>query len=512
MNQPITTHPEGCDCGSVFCLWEQSRRAASPEPAPVPAEPKPKGNGTTRPTVTEEMPQPKPVLPVIGSQSEQTATPNLFTEDWLADQFARKYGASFRYVHGWGQWLRWTGEVWERENTLLAFDLARMICRATSGLPEATSSLKKWLSESSTVAGTIRFAQADRRHAATADQWDTDSWLLNTPDGMLDLKAGKLRAHDPFSYCSKITSCGPSSETPALWLAFLDRIFGGDQELISFVKRMCGYALTGDTSEHALFFLYGSGANGKGVFCKTLAGILHDYSREAALETFTETKSDQHPTGLAGLEGARLALVPETEKNSYWAESRLKQVTGGDRLTARRMRQDFFDFTPQFKLVISGNHKPRLRSVDEAIKRRMHLVPFAVTIPENERDPELFDKLKAEWPEILGWMLQGCLDWQRDGLNSPASVREATGDYLDAEDKHGLWLAERCIIGKRETCGSTDAYRDWRAWCEQTGEREGSQKDFSKELLRRGEIVENPSRRDGRGFIGFSLRGVPTND
>jgi putative DNA primase/helicase len=177
-----------------------------------------------------------------------------------------------------------------------------------------------------------------------------------------------------------------------------------------------------------------------------MAGILGDYHRTAPIETFTASNSDRHPTDLAGLRGARLVSASETEEGRLWAESRIKQLTGGDMISARFMRQDFFDFLPAFKLFITGNHKPSLRSVDEAIRRRFHLIPFAVTIPPEERDPDLKVKLEAEWPGILAWLIQGCLSWQASGLRPPQAVQEATAAYLEAEDAIAAWIEERCEI------------------------------------------------------------------
>ena len=207
---------------------------------------------------------------------------------------------------------------------------------------------------------------------------------------------------------------------------------------------MLGYALTGSTREHALFFGYGSGANGKGVTINTAAGILADYAQTAAVETFTASFTDRHTTELAALRGARLVTVAETEEGRRWAESRIKTLTGGDPIRARFMRQDEFEFQPQLKLLISGNHKPGLRSVDEAIRRRFHLIPFVITIPPDERDPDLAEKLKSEWPAILAWMIAGCLAWQRERLNPPAAVRDATAAYLDAQDALAAWIEECC--------------------------------------------------------------------
>src|ERR1017187_1284583 len=210
-----------------------------------------------------------------------------------------------------------------------------------------------------------------------------------------------------------------------MWRRFLDRVTDGNAELQAFLQRVIGDCLSGSVCEHALFFLYGTGANGKSVFLSTIAGLLADYAKTAPASAFTASSTDQHPTDLAGLRGARFVTAIETEDGRWWAEAKIKSLTGGDRILARFMRQDFFEYVPQLKLVVAGNHKPGLRNVDEAIRRRLHLIPFTVTIAENERDPELTEKLKAEYPGILQWAIEGCLMWQREGLNPPVVVRDA---------------------------------------------------------------------------------------
>ena len=239
-------------------------------------------------------------------------------------------------------------------------------------------------------------ARSDRRLAATIDQWDADPWLFNTPGGTVKLKTGEMHPHRREDYITKISAVTPAGACPK-FIEFLETIFARDQELIDYIQKVFGYSLTGDTREHALFFFHGTGANGKSVLVSTMAGILGDYHKTAPIETFVATAIASHPTDLAGLRGARLVTAVETEEGRRWAESKIKSLTGGDRISARFMRQDFFKFTPEFKLIIAGNHKPGLRSVDEAIRRRFHLVPFAVTIPPEDRDIDLANKLRTEW-------------------------------------------------------------------------------------------------------------------
>jgi putative DNA primase/helicase len=302
---------------------------------------------------------------------------------------------------------------------------------------------------------------------------------------MIELRTGTSRPSRREDYCTKSAAVAAGGDCPR-WRQFLEEITGGDAELQAYLQRMAGYCLTGVTTEHALFFCYGIGANGKSVFINTLAGIWGDYAVTAPMETFVVSKGDHHPTDLAMLRGARLVVEHETEAGRRWAESKIKALTGGDRIAARFMRQDFFEFVPQFKLLIAGNHKPGLRGVDEAIRRRLHLIPFNVTIPESERDPKLFEKLQLEWSGILQWAIDGCLEWQRIGLAPPAAVRDATAAYLAAEDAIANWIEDRCDIDPRTKCRRSSLFPNWKAWAEAAGEPPGRQKDFLATLEARG--------------------------
>jgi putative DNA primase/helicase len=255
--------------------------------------------------------------------------------------------------------------------------------------------------------------------------------------------------------------------------------------------------------EHALFFLYGTGANGKSTFLNALTSAFGDYHKISPIETFTASNSDRHPTELAGLRGARLVTSVETEEGRRWAESKIKSLTGGDRITARFMRQDYFEFTPIFKLVVAGNHKPGLRNVDEAIRRRFQLLPFTVTIPVHERDETLGEKLRAELPGILSWAIQGCLDWQANGLSPPPIVRDATAAYLEAEDALAAWIEDVGESDPNSWESSSVLYRCWKSWCDRTGEYAGSQKKFSQRLEDRGASIGVRKGRDVHGLRGF---------
>ena len=441
--------------------------------------------------------------PVIGSDESVWGT-----EDALALAFTRRYHRDWRYVAAWGRWLVWDGHRWRTEDTLAATDLIRSVCRQTAVRADNPKVAAK-LASSGTVSGVERLARADRRHAATTAEWDADPWLLNTPGGVVDLKTGRQRAHDRADRMTKITTATPGGDCP-IWRQFLDEVTGGDLALQAYLQRMTGYALTGSTQEHALFFLYGTGANGKSVFVNTLATILGDYATNAPMDTFMETRTDRHPTDMAGLRGARFVAAIETEQGRRWAESKVKNLTGGDKISARFMRQDFFEFFPQFKLFVAGNHKPAIRNIDEAMKRRLHLIPFTITVPPERRDKHLQQKLLAERDGILAWAVQGCLNWQRLGkLDPPQQVVEATEEYFEAEDALGRWLEERCVRAPNAKSLTAELFNDWKQWAEAAGEFIGAQRRFSDLLITRG-LEKWRNGMGVRGFQGIGLKCPPT--
>jgi putative DNA primase/helicase len=269
---------------------------------------------------------------------------------------------------------------------------------------------------------------------------------------------------------------------------------------------LCGYCLTGETREHTLAFLWGTGANGKSKFIEAISGCVGEYHRAAPIETFTASSSDRHPTDLAGLRGARLVTAVETEEGRRWAEPKIKTLTGGDKISARFMRQDFFEYVPQFKLLIAGNHKPGLRSVDEAIRRRFNLIPFAVTIPPHERDQQLGDKLKAEWPGILAWMIEGCIAWQERGLDPPKAVTAATSAYLEAQDAISAWIDDQCERDPNAWERSQTLFASWKAWAERSGEAYGDIKTFRDRLEARGIYHKRQGGTGRTGYQGLAIK------
>ena len=433
--------------------------------------------------------------------------PPEYTDETLALRFADRHADNARYIAKWSKWLTFDGRRWRVDDTLLAFDQAREICREASqeAVRREQTRIASAVASVKTVAAVERMAKADRRLAATVDQFDSKPFRLNTPSGTIDLTTSETHPHDPKDYITQMTAVAPDDGCGCpTWFAFLNRVTGNDVELVAYLRRMCGYLLTGDTSAHALFFLFGHGSNGKSVFINTIAGILGDYHRAAAVETFTATSVDAHPTGLAALHGARVVTAVETEEGRQWAESRIKALTGGDRIAARFMRGDFFEFTPAFKLMIAGNHKPGLRSVDEAIRRRFNLIPFTVTISPEERDEKLTERLKAEWPGILAWMIDGFTAWAEAGLSPPEAVKSATAVYLESEDSLSAWIDEECVRDVNAWAASSALFGSWTVWAGKAGEKVGTQRRFAQALEAHG--FKRSRKNHGRGFDGIALK------
>jgi len=323
-----------------------------------------------------------------------------------------------------------------------------------------------------------------------------------------DLRTGVGRPPDPLDYITKKTACSlaPAGTPHPLWDAFLMRVTNNDIELQRFLQRYCGYCCTGIISEHVFVFAWGTGANGKSTFINTIARIFGDYATVADMSTFITSNTEHHPTDLAKLRGARLVVAQETQKGRRWDETKIKALTGGDKITARFMRQDFFDFVPTFKLFICGNHKPRLTSVDEAIRRRLLLMPFTVQIPLAERDPQLADKLWGERRAILRWCIDGCLEWQRIGLAPPKIVLNATEEYFNEQDNVQQWLDD-CTEngGEFAFTRTTELFASWKAWCEARNTKPGSERTLSEVVRDKGFAKKRNS--DGQqGFRNLVVR------
>lgn len=432
---------------------------------------------------------------------------------WLTDRVIAVYGETIKWVPAWGKWLFWDGHCWRKDELSKIPSLVIHICKETSDKllrsavtdKEQAAALKKaqQISSAKTVQSVLTLLRADERLVVRAEVLDADPWVMGTPGGVIDLKTGEILSAEPMRYVSKLAAITPNYRAPApMWQAFIKEVTGGDKDLAAYLQRLAGYCLTGLVSEHTLAFLWGPGGNGKSVFVNTLTGILGEYARTAPMETFTASMNDRHPTELAGLQGARLVAASETQEGRAWDEAKVKSITGGDPITARYMHKDFFTFEPTFKLVFLGNHKPEIRNLDDAMRRRFHMVPF--TIKPKTVNTELFSQLKAEWPSIFAWMVEGCLAWQKTGLAAPAAVLDATREYFEDEDAVGRWLTERCIVGQTFFASSVDLYSDWKSWCIDNGEKYRTKKWLGQMLMAKG--FETFRRADSRGFKGLEVK------
>lgn len=418
-----------------------------------------------------------------------------FSEDHLALTFAKAHREDLRYCAHRGAWFSWDKSRWFLEDTLLAWDLVKAVNRqAASFLPDDAKTLKRTLLSKKTVAAVEHLARSDRRMAVSIDQFDADPMLLNTPDGVVDLVTGELTPSARDLLMTKLTAVAPQRGQPEKFLNFLRWAVGDDSDFVEYVQRIMGYCLTGSTKEHALFFVHGPGGNGKSVLQELLQWLLADYATSTTFDTLAMSQGVQHPTDLAGMKGARLVVAPETEANQRWAEAKIKRMTGGDRIAARFMRQDFFEYTPQFKLFVVGNHKPGFANVDQAIRRRIHLLPFTQEIAADQVDRDLCETLKREeGGKILNWAIEGAVAWADDGLKAPAAITGATDDYLENEDVLGLWLGECTDDGGFTRI--SELYECYVCWCRATGERPLSQRKFGTQLDVRGW----PSEKGGAG-------------
>ena len=421
------------------------------------------------------------------------------TEDGIALAFAELHRGELRYDHHAKAWFKWNGAAWRREETDLAFAWARDLCRQLS---HAKGGARTTLAKAATAGAVERFARSDRAFAVTSEIWDPDPWLLGTPGGTVDLRTGKLRPAAQDDLISKLTAVTPSDTAHCpLWLKYLNEATRGDKELQAYLQRRSGYCLTGITREHDLMFLWGPGGNGKGVL---LTARVSHYGRLCGERGDRHLRRDtrrQAPTDLAMLRGARFVITTEIDEGRTWDEARLKSMSAADPITARFMRRDNFMFIPQFKLSISGNHKPSFKSVDDAIRRRVSLVEFLFRPAKDNK--QLGEDLKAEWPSILRWMIEGCLEWQRiEGLNPPQSVVASTEEYLAEEDAVSQWIGECCV--KSGWGSSASLYGSWRAWGEARGERVGTSKGLTETLLKRGFKKQDFDR--ARGINGLHVR------
>ena len=433
-----------------------------------PTEPERKAAGTLQRGI--DTGKKNPLEAPKGGQREATIDDNR-----LAIHFASKYQDKVRYVAKWGAWMIWADTHWKLDSRKTVFDAIR---RANLELKVKSVSKAK---------NAEAFASAFQNISVEADIWDRDPYLLGTPGGTVDLKTGNLRPARQEDFITKLTAFVPADKADATtcprWLKFVDEVTNGDVEVARFLQQWFGYGLTGDTSEQCLVFLFGPGGNGKGVLIQTIQAVVGDYAHEAATDVFLASYVDKHTTSLAALNGKRMVFASETEAGRTWAVGTISRLTGGDLITARFMRQDDFTFKPVLKLTVIGNHQPNLPSVGPAERRRFNLVGFLFVPAKVDR--KLTTTLKGEGPGILRWMIDGCLDWQKNGLIRPASVKRDTEEYLDSQDHFKRWCDE-CVTFHPGTVIGTLSIRlfaSWRAYAEGRNIKVGREHELMAKLV-----------------------------
>lgn len=415
-------------------------------------------------------------------------------------------------------WMIWEGVRWANDETgeveRKAKDTVRQIASEATlqSDPELAEKITKHAIRSES-AGSIRhmleLAATEPEITTTADQLDNDPWLLNVENGTIDLRTGTLRAHKRTDLITKLTAIEyrPDATCPR-WQLFLSQAMGGDTELVDFLQRAVGYALTGDTREQCLFFCYGHGANGKSTFLEIVRELAGEYGQQAEFSTFMARTGEGPRNDLARMRGARLVTASEAPSNKPFDESVLKRLTGDDTIVARQLYEEFFEFKPQHKIFLAANHKPIVKEQTLAFWRRMRLIPFDVTVPVKDRDKRLPKKLRAELPGILAWAVAGCVKWQEQGLHEPRAVKQATRSYRDENDLLGEFIDRHAVLEPRGWTSTVELYRvfcEW--WTETRGPRTPPiQMVYFGRMLGERETLAHAKRGGTRGWAGIALR------
>ena len=463
-------------------------------------------------------PQPPRAGPPSGDDPprETDDPPFNLTDMGNAERVAALHGRDLRHCHEFDRWYVWDGARFgeDRAGAIVARakETVRSIYIEAAAADDrlqrkALAKHAQSSEQASRIAAMISLARSEPGIPVTSTQLDRDPWVLNVRNGVIDLRSGELRPHDRMQLITKLSDVEyDNTATCPRFLAFLDQIMGGNSALITFLQRAIGYSLTGTTIERLIFILYGEGKNGKSTFLEAIRAMLGDYALRTPTETLLVKRDQGIPNDVARLRGARFVTASETEEGQRLAESKIKDLTGGDVISARFMRGEFFDFLPTFKLWLSTNHKPVIRGTDRAIWDRIRLVPFVVRIPTDEQDKHLRDKLIAEAPGILAWAVQGCLDWQRDGLTEPSEVRAATDSYRAEMDVIGAFIEDACLVDPDTSETAGILYSAYHKWCEANGERAFTQTMFGRRLTERGFDAVQLGRDRKRTWIGISLR------
>jgi putative DNA primase/helicase len=449
------------------------------------------------------------------------------TDTGNAEAFELLYKHRFRFDHSRKRWMVWNGLCWvadaDGEAQRAAIDTVRW--RNTAAWLKLVREEEKEAKrkavveyvdalEGESVRGidaTLEVAKNLRAIAAVATDFDRNPTLLTIGNGTINLRTGELRHADPDDLITRATYIRyDASAACPRWLQFLGEIFPGDSGLIEFIQRAVGYSLTGDAREQCMFILHGNGANGKSTFLETVRRLLGPHATTTPFATFMTQRNMGAPRNdLAALVGARLVIASEAGQEASFDEAVIKQVTGQDKIACRFLYGEFFEYTPQFKIWLATNYKPTIRGNDDAIWRRIRLIPFNQQFKGGKRDSTLTEKLKTELAGILAWAVQGCLDWQRNGLGRPQTVLAATIEYREESDLVGRFLSERCVAGKEYSVSGKSLYSAYVQFCQQQGEKYLANNLFAAQIAKRHFEKKRTSR--GLVYLGLGLQPVSSS-
>ena len=431
-----------------------------------------------------------------------------------AELLVRWHGDEMRFVHPWKSWLIWDRKRWKHDDSGAICRLAAATVRSLYSVarkiddPEERKKLAGWAIKCESrnrLDSMVALAQNHLDIIVHPDQLDSDPWFLCVENGVIDLSTGKLRPHEPADLITKLAPVryDPNAKAPR-WLRFLAEVFEPHPDLISLIQRAVGYSLTGSTREECLFLLYGTGRNGKGTLIKKIDEALGDYTCTADFSTFVQRRYDSGPRDdVAQMAGMRFVSAQEASEGASLAESLIKWLTGGDRVRARRLYENSWEFDPTHKIWLATNHKPVIRGTDPAIWSRIKLIPFDVSF-EGREDRNLKDTLTGELDGILTWAVAGCLAYQRDGLAFPESVTAATAEYRHETDAIGRFIEDRCAVGEYVQGWVRDLYAELKNWCAETGEEPMTMTAFGRRLVELG--FRKKKKEKGVYYLGIGLK------
>lgn len=411
------------------------------------------------------------------------------TELGNAERIAHEYGHAIRYVSDMG-WMIWDGKRWKIDNKKEIERITNKVLRSMYKSEDEAE--QKWARmcerrniRMNSIKDLMPLVPAER------EEFDRHKYLFNVENGTIDLRNGKLQQHDRELGLTKISNIefDEKAECPT-WLKFLEQIFKNDKDLIDYMQRLVGYSLTGDISEQSMYFLVGGGSNGKSTFVNIIKKIMGDYGLQTKSDTFIKKKDTGANNDVARLVNSRFVSAVESEEGEKLQESLVKTITGGEPILARFLRQEYFEFIPEFKVFFTTNHKPIIGGLDDGIWRRVKIIPFTLSLKPHERDKKLEEKLSFEMPGILNWAIEGCLKWQRDGLKEPKVVVDATGNYKEEMDILGPFLGEICYIDEPKNenikIEAKELYNVYDRWCLNSGERALGNRSFYRMLETKG--------------------------